>query len=718
MFRIKSKLIIGLTIMALLVSLLGAAPVWASSQWLLTGEESSSPERLAGADRYDTAAKIAQAGWPGTSDYAVLAAGMNANLVDALTAAPLAKLKNAPILLTSGDYLSPEAEKELQRLQVKTVYLTSGSQVLKPAVTAKLKTMGLDIKVLGGKDRFETALNIAREIEANRPFREVLIATAWSNADALSAASLAAAKGIPILLTNPDKIPNEVGVYLQGLQGKLKRTLVIGGSGVVGDSVFRALPSAQRAGGTDRYQTNLEILKLFANDIEPGIIYLANGENSHLVDSLAGAPLAALTGSPIVLTNGKLSAEVVNYVKKNLLPKEVIALGGEKLVPDSLRKELSAWTVYAEANWVKGPGIGGQQEIIGQNLRITGNNFTLQNSQALYSIYVQGNNCTLNNVTVDGTVFVDPGESGEATLKNVKAGRIVVMSGGSNSIRLENTTADTLVVTGDQGTRVVAQGQTRINDTVVTSYAILDAQGAQLGTVLITGKPGKAPLVELRGNFLDLVIVDTEGEVRLGDNTKVSNMEINTGANIVVPAGASIAKATWNQSVTPKFSGEGTVNDAKISDLPALPGGGGGGGGGLPTDPNSPKITRLRLCNLSGGELYDSQDVGGFAKSIDLTSRNPTEKIKYIYVSVSTDCTIKLTVEALGEKKEEEKPISTGAETVFDIDVILGDLQEGNDGVSLQKLKQVFGPNIKVHAEISQNGEIKDEYDITIRLPK
>lgn len=74
----------------------------------------SSEHRLSGVDRYETAAKIAQEGWRGTSEYAVLSAGMNENLVDALAAAPLAKLRNAPILLTQGDALNRYAETELE----------------------------------------------------------------------------------------------------------------------------------------------------------------------------------------------------------------------------------------------------------------------------------------------------------------------------------------------------------------------------------------------------------------------------------------------------------------------------------------------------------------------------------------------------------------------------------------------------------------------------
>jgi putative cell wall-binding protein len=56
--------------------------------------------RLGRLDRYETSAQIAAKGW-GKSDYAVIA--NDENFPGALSAAPLAKKHNAPILLTQSD---------------------------------------------------------------------------------------------------------------------------------------------------------------------------------------------------------------------------------------------------------------------------------------------------------------------------------------------------------------------------------------------------------------------------------------------------------------------------------------------------------------------------------------------------------------------------------------------------------------------------------------
>ena len=48
------------------------------------------------------------------------------------------------------------------------------------------------------------------------------------------------------------------------LGGKMSRLhSVIGGTGVVSDSVKGALPNAMRLGGNDRFDTNTEVLKQF-----------------------------------------------------------------------------------------------------------------------------------------------------------------------------------------------------------------------------------------------------------------------------------------------------------------------------------------------------------------------------------------------------------------------------------------------------------------------
>lgn len=516
-------------------------------------------DRIYGSDRYETAVKIAQQGWPEQSENVVLAAGMNANLVDALAAAPLAKVLNAPILLNEADKLNPSVKAELIRLGVKTVFLVTGKAIFNQKVFDQLAELGITVNYLGGKNRFETVVNIAKHLGK---FKKVIITTAWSNADALAISSVAAAKQMPILLSDKDALPSEVADYLNGMKNEISQTYIIGGTEVISSKVEDSVPNAQRIYGANRFETNIQILKVFADSFKYQKTYLANGENSHLVDALTGSLLAAKTSSPVILTSNALPDVTKTFAKLNLSPK-VIALGGPGAVSEANLQQLSSLQNISESNERLGGQTVHDAEVYPDSVTLTGEKITFQNAKVLKSIYVQGNNCVLDNITISGTLFLDPGKEGTVTLNNVTAKRIVVLSGGKNSIHINNSEADNLVVSSDSETRIEATGTTQIGNTTVTTYAILDANGGKLGEVVVTGNPGEEPIVELRGTFDEPVVVHGEATVRAGAGANISELQIDPDSS--------------NQQVTLQGSfnsvvvnGEAKVNldsDAKVRKL-------------------------------------------------------------------------------------------------------------------------------------------------------
>ena len=72
--------------------------------------------RLSGTNRYETNISIVKYGWSEASNI-VIANGEN--YPDALCAAPLAKAKNAPIILASKNGLNSSALSEISRLKSK-----------------------------------------------------------------------------------------------------------------------------------------------------------------------------------------------------------------------------------------------------------------------------------------------------------------------------------------------------------------------------------------------------------------------------------------------------------------------------------------------------------------------------------------------------------------------------------------------------------------------
>ena len=175
--------------------------------------------------------------------------------MDALTAAPLAKSLDAPILLTRGDKVPDATLEALEQLQVQEVYTVTGA--LKKADLEKFfadKELEITITELGGKDRFETSANIADQLEN---VENVVIAYAYKNADAVSVASAAAIENMPILLTKKNVLPDPQADYLATIKDQVQKTYVVGGEAAISPEVFAELPGTEdeskfRIAGNDR----------------------------------------------------------------------------------------------------------------------------------------------------------------------------------------------------------------------------------------------------------------------------------------------------------------------------------------------------------------------------------------------------------------------------------------------------------------------------------
>jgi len=297
---------------------------------------STVPTRLAGVTAEQTAVQIAeQTGYTGA---AILASSTSYGMVDALTAGPLAASLKAPILLTgAGTTLDSATKAELTKLAVKTVYVTSGTAVIKQGVIDELKGMGIEVIALGGFDRAETSVNIAKKMTG-----VTKVAVANGIPDALSIASVASAANQPILLTDKDALPASVANYLAS--AGITASDVIGGTGIISDAVVAGLPGATRHFGMTAYDTNNQVIQDFAAALQFDNVYVANGETA--IDALAGAPLAAQTKSAIVLTDGKtVPAAAAFTFSKSSAGSIVTALGGTAVVPESVRVGVAAGDV-------------------------------------------------------------------------------------------------------------------------------------------------------------------------------------------------------------------------------------------------------------------------------------------------------------------------------------------------------------------------------------
>lgn len=283
-------------------------------------------DRLAGEDMYATSAEVAKSGWK-TSFYAILVSGENFS--DALCSAPLAQKYNAPLLLTSKDILNAQTMLQLSRLKVKNVIIIGGTGVISAVVEQSVKNMGIEVSRIAGNDRYETSIKIAQSIGQ---FDQAVIASGETFPDALSIAPIAAMKGIPILLTPKENLTESMKTYL----GKaVKSTYVVGGTGVVSENVFKQLPSPKRLSGVNRYETNISIIKEFANELDFSLCYLSTGE--YFADALAGSTLAALSNSPVILVRSPVDQSTIDFFRGKMSAiKQEIVFGGVVVVPERI----------------------------------------------------------------------------------------------------------------------------------------------------------------------------------------------------------------------------------------------------------------------------------------------------------------------------------------------------------------------------------------------
>ncbi|WP_270180265.1 cell wall-binding repeat-containing protein [Alkalihalobacillus sp. CinArs1] len=284
----------------------------------------SKTKRIAGKDRYQTAIEISKEAFKEGAETALLVRGDN--FPDALAAAPLAYKLDGPILSTPKTKLLKETKDELKRLGVKKVIIIGGSGAVSKEVEAQLSDLGYNPDRISGKNRYETAAKIAERINSDK----AVVAYGFNFADALAVAPFAARNGIPILLSDKDKLPESTKAALR------KQTIVVGGTGVISDNVLNQLPTATRLSGKSRYDTNRAIVKHF--DVKASRAFVATGRN--YADALTGSVAAAKENAPLLLVEPtKLPDPISNLIKEYNYDQYSI-LGGKGVVSEEIGEVL------------------------------------------------------------------------------------------------------------------------------------------------------------------------------------------------------------------------------------------------------------------------------------------------------------------------------------------------------------------------------------------
>ncbi|MBZ4663232.1 MAG: cwp66-like protein/N-acetylmuramoyl-L-alanine amidase [Caloramator sp.] len=225
-------------------------------------------------------------------------------------------------------------KNELIRLNVKKVYIIGGTGAVSQVVEENIKQLGIQTERISGNSRYETSVKIANELKKLTPYTEVFLASGENYPDALSAASIAAIKGTPILLTKKAELPKVIEDFTK--QTSITKTYIMGSINAIYGIVSMKMPNPIRIGGNNRFETNIKLIQNFSQQLNLNKIYLSIGQGStgrEYADALTGAVASAIDNTAILLTKSDLVNEVEMFVKYNLYnTTQLIVLGGTNAV--------------------------------------------------------------------------------------------------------------------------------------------------------------------------------------------------------------------------------------------------------------------------------------------------------------------------------------------------------------------------------------------------
>lgn len=279
-------------------------------------------ERWHGPNRYDTAVKLSRASFA-KAETVVIANGLG--LADGLSATPIATHYNGPLLLVSKDTIPDSVTNEIKRLGAKNVVIVGGAGVVSENVENQLKDLGITkITRLAGKDRYDTAFQVLKYIDANLyEVNNIVVANGLGEADALSIAPVAGRDNMPLVLVGKDSIKDEIYNWLESKD--INHAYYIGGTGVISSELILDMGfNYTRIAGANRYETNAKVVEKFYGNIV-NQAYITKG--LPLADALTAGPVAAINESPVILSSDTLTANQKAVLKQKTTNK-IIQVGG------------------------------------------------------------------------------------------------------------------------------------------------------------------------------------------------------------------------------------------------------------------------------------------------------------------------------------------------------------------------------------------------------
>ncbi len=302
-------------------------------------------DRAMGADRYQTAVDVSVKNFP-SADTVLLATGER--FPDALAASGLAGALDAPLLLTRHDALPEAVADEIGRLGAEQVVLIGGTDAISASVASEVDALaGVSIDRVFGADRYATAAEVAREIEAieGDGFTDIcFLARGDTFPDALALSPFAYSQSIPILLTGPTVMPQVTSDVIDELG--FSEMLIAGQTSAVSlaPEATAGLSRVERAGGVDRYATAAEVAEYGAAEGWGTWSFVGMATGTNFPDGLAGGVGTGANGGVLLLTPRSVLSSYTAAAIEDHVPEigTVEVFGGANAVTASVKDTISA----------------------------------------------------------------------------------------------------------------------------------------------------------------------------------------------------------------------------------------------------------------------------------------------------------------------------------------------------------------------------------------
>ena len=196
---------------------------------------------------------------------------------------------------------------------------------------------------VAGRNRYDTSTDAADSLKISlgiEKFEAIIVADGENFADALAGSYLAKVKEAPIIVVGKDDTSeDQVKKYVKDNLKTGGTVYILGGTGAVSQRFENGVKAykdftVDRVWGSDRYKTNLEILKRAGVKAEDILICSGSG----FADSLS----ASAVGKPILLVDDKLNTEQKAYLN-TLSTQKMYIIGGSGAVNTVVEKEIRSY---------------------------------------------------------------------------------------------------------------------------------------------------------------------------------------------------------------------------------------------------------------------------------------------------------------------------------------------------------------------------------------